>query len=233
LGKKVAIIQSNYIPWKGYFDLIHDVDLFIFYDDVQYTKNDWRNRNKIKTSQGPQWLTIPTGYHNDQLIHEVTLNSGDWALKHWKTLTQYYAKAPFFPQYEAFFKKIYLETKWNFLSELNQHLITQISKEILGIQTSFGRSTDHSLNGNRTDRLVDLLRKSGADSYLSGPTAKDYLQESLFTEAGIRLEYKDYSGYPEYPQFYPPFDHHVTILDLIFQTGDKAPDHIWGWRTKI
>ncbi len=230
MGKKVAILQSNYIPWKGYFDIIHSVDLFVFYDDVQFTKNDWRNRNKIKTPNRSQWLTIPTGYHNDQLINEVTLPSKDWQEKHWKTLTQYYVRAPYFKTYEPLLRKIYLEAEWKFLSPLNQSLIRLISKDILGLPTEFAQSSDFELPGKKTERLIELLKKCGADYYLSGPAAKDYLKEEAFEQEGIRLEYKDYSGYPEYPQFYPPFEHSVTILDLLFHTGPKASDYIWGWR---
>ncbi len=227
--KKVAVLQSNYIPWKGYFDMIHDVDLFIFYDDRQYTKNDWRNRNKIKTPQGAQWLTIPVGDHDNLLIDQIKLQSPDWAAKHWRSLVQYYSKAPYFKTYESALKKIY-ETKWEYLSELNQHLIMFIAKELLGIQTAFDRSENYALTGDKFDRLVQLLKKCGAEYYLSGPSAKDYMDEAAMAAVGIQLVYKDYSGYPEYPQFFPPFAHNVSILDLLFQKGPEAPFYIWGWR---
>lgn len=229
----MAAIQSCYIPWKGYFDIIHDVDIFIFYDDLQYTNRGWRNRNKIKTPSGGHWLTIPVGGHQDQLICEVEIKSDAWAKEHWRTLAAYYSKAPFFEKYKSFLEQVYRSGKWRYLSELNQYLTTEICRNILGIKTVFAQSQEFSAKGKKTERLIDLLKKCGADTYLSGPAARDYIDESLFQEAGITLEYKDYSGYPEYPQFHPPFEHQVSILDTLFQVGDEAPHYIWGWRSGV
>jgi hypothetical protein len=228
--KKVAIIQSNYIPWKGYFDIIHDVDLFIFYDDVQYTKNDWRNRNKIKTSQGLCWLTIPVGSREDRLIYEVEIEEVSWTRKHWETIKQSYAKAPYFKKYQGFFEYVYLNAKWTNLSELNQFLIKTISQDFLGMKTNFGDSREYHPGGRKLERLIDLLLKVEAKLYVSGPSAKGYIEENRFKEVGIELVFKDYSGYPEYPQLFPPFEHAVSILDVLFNCGPAAPDFIWGWR---
>jgi len=228
--KKVAIIQSNYIPWKGYFDIIHDVDLFVFLDDVQYTIRDWRNRNKVKTSQGLCWLTIPVGSQRDRLIYEVEIVEGSWAQKHWETIKQSYAKAPFFKMCQGFFESVYLDTKWTNLSELNQFLVKTISKEFLGIKTDFTDSRQYHAEGHKLERLIDLLIKVNAELYVSGPAAKDYIEENKFKEAGIGLIFKDYSGYPEYPQLFPPFEHAVSILDVLFNCGPAASDYIWGWR---
>ncbi len=137
---RVAVIQSNYIPWKGYFDIIHDVDLFIFYDDVQYTKNDWRNRNRIKTAQGLHWLTIPVGSHNGKLINEIELTDSRWQRKHWTTIQQSYSKAPYFGHYQEFFESVYLSADRPNLSDLNQFLIKSICTEFLGIRTEFADS---------------------------------------------------------------------------------------------
>ncbi|MFH0800858.1 MAG: WbqC family protein [bacterium] len=231
--KKVAVIQSNYVPWKGYFDIIHDVDLFIFYDDVQFTKNDWRNRNRIKTPSGLKWLSIPVGKSLDRLICEVEIKSDLWAEKHWKTITQNYGKAPFFNEIRKFFEEIYLEKSWKFLSELNQHLIRMISRKMLGIRTEFRDSREFEACGVKQERLLCLLKKAGAGLYVSGPSARNYIDEKRFEEEGIALVYKDYSGYPEYSQLYPPFEHAVSIMDLLFMTGRDAPGHIWGWRKEI
>jgi len=228
--KKVAVIQSNYIPWKGYFDIIHDVDQFVFYDDVQYTVNDWRNRNKIKTRQGLQWLTIPIGNQNDRLIHDVEIGNGSWARKHWETIKQSYAKTPYFSKYKEFFENVYLGTEWNNLSVLNQFLIKTISKELLGITADFIDSREYKPEGQKLERLIDLLKKIGADLYLSGPTAQTYIHEKSFQDAGIEIVYKDYSGYPEYSQQFPPFEHAVSILDVLFNCGPDSSSYIWEWR---
>lgn len=228
---KVAIIQSNYIPWKGYFDIIHDVDLFVFYDDVQYTTRDWRNRNKIKGHDGEHWLTVPVGGDSrNQLIKDVAIADPGFAAKHWKTLTYYYAKAPHFERYRPFFESIYLERTWENLSALNQHMIARIAHELLGIETRFLDATALEAQGTRQDRLIDVLQKVGATAYVSGPAAKDYIDPAGFTEAGLALYYKNYAGYPEYAQTGGPFSHGVSILDLLFHVGPEAAQYIWGWR---
>jgi hypothetical protein len=231
MKKSVAIIQSNYLPWKGYFDIIHDVDEFIFYDDVQYTKNDWRNRNLIKTPRGAEWLTVPAGGDLHRLICEVSLHDTAWQAKHWRLLELHYSTAPWFGDYRGFLEEFYLHGRWNNLSILNQHLIKRISCDFLGIKTQFSESHDYDPQGSRLDRLLDILKKSGATTYVSGPAAKDYIVPAQFDAAGIELVWKDYSDYPEYPQFNPPFTHKVTILDLLLQVGANAPRYIWGHRS--
>lgn len=230
--KRVAVIQSNYIPWKGYFDIIHDVDEFIFHDDLQYTKSDWRNRNKIKTAQGVSWLSIPVGDRDDRLIYEVELADASWSKKHWNMIKQSYSRAPYFKKYQEYFEHIYLESKWTNLSELNQFLIRNISMEFLGTVTNFKDSREFYLKSKKLDRLIELLQRAEATLYVSGPSARAYIDEKRFVEAGIDLIYKDYSGYPEYPQSFLPFEHAVSILDLLFHCGPDAPYYIWGWREK-
>ena len=226
----VAVLQSNYIPWKGYFDIIHDVDLFIFYDDVQYTKNDWRNRNRIKRPNGVSWLTIPTGTDLNRLICDVRLNDRTWATKHWSIIREAYSKAPYFNVYREFFEHVYLGRTWESLSELNQFLIKAISSKFLGLTTVFGDSRDYQASGERLDRLLDVIKKAKGDVYVSGPSAKSYIDENRFAEEGVVLRYKSYPDYPEYPQLYPPFEHAVSILDLLFHVGPEAPYFIWGRR---
>ncbi|MCK7578225.1 MAG: WbqC family protein [Chromatiales bacterium] len=228
--KTVVVLQSNYIPWKGYFDLIRDADLFIFYDDLQFTKNDWRNRNKIKTQKGSEWLTIPVGSSASRLICEVEIKDFSWQVKHWKTIRQNYGKSSYFANYRDFFEDIYLGQKWANLSLLNQSLIRLISSDLLNLKTEFRDSRDYDLSGQKLNRLMELLVKAEADRYISGPAAKNYIDEPRFTEACIELVWKDYSGYPEYPQRFPPFEHGVSILDLLFNVGPDAPWYIWGWR---
>lgn len=228
--RRVAILQSNYIPWKGYFDIIHDVDLFVFYDDVQFTKSDWRHRNRIKSAQGSQWLSIPAGQHGDQRICDVELKTSDWQARHWRTLQHNYGKCPHFARYREYFEHVYLGTVWHRLSELNQTLIRHIAREFLGIGTEFADSRSYAASGHKLDRLLDLVSKTGATSYLCGPAAKAYVVPERFAERGVELLWKDYQGYPQYPQRFPPFEHGVSLLDLLFNVGQEAPRCIWGWR---
>lgn len=227
---RVAILQSNYVPWKGYFDIIHEVDLFIFYDDVQYTKNDWRNRNRIKAVAGPQWITIPVGGSETRRICDVEISDVAWQAKHWRTLQQNYGRCPHFDRYREYFEHVYLGTAWPNLSDLNQALVRHIASEFLGISARFSDSRQYKVAGQKLERLLGLVRQSGASTYISGPAAKDYIEPSGFASLGVELVWKDYAGYPEYPQRYPPFEHGVSILDLLFNTGPDAPWYIWGWR---
>ncbi len=227
---RVAVLQSNYIPWKGYFDIIHDVDLFVFYDDNQYTTRDWRNRNRIKTAGGPQWLTIPVGDDKTRLIHDVSVTNPAWQAKHYESLRQNYSKSPHFGLYRPWLEHVYLEQEWSNLSALNHATIQHVAREFLGIRTTFADSRTYAAQGHKLDKLVDLVVKTGATTYLSGPAAKDYIEPERFEQVRIGLEWKDYSGYPVYPQRFPPFEHGVSILDLLFNTGTDAPWYIWGWR---
>lgn len=226
--KKIAVLQSNYIPWKGYFDIIHDVDEFIFYDEVQFTKNDWRNRNRIYTASGVQWLTIPTTGSITQSIDEVTTAGSQWQRKHYNTLVTNYSKAPFFPLFHDFLKDFYLDHEWNNLSDLNRYLIIRISQDYLGIKTKFSSSREYASQGSGHEKLLSLLQSAGAEYYVSGPAAKSYIHAEDYSAAGIELHWKDYSGYPEYKQLHEPFCHNVSILDLLFNTGEKAPEYIWN-----
>lgn len=225
---RVACIQSSYIPWKGYFDIIHDVDVFVFLDDVQMTKRDWRTRNKIKTPKGTEWLTVPVKGGRHQLIHEVRIAEGDWQKRHLKAFCYNYGRAPFFKNYKELLDWLYGQPHKN-LSEFNRRTTSMIC-DILGIKTELVCSMDLAVVGTKDDRLIDICQKLGATAYLSGPSARDYIVEEKFQKAGIELSYKDYSGYPEYPQLWPPFNHYVTILDLLFNRGSEASYYIWGWR---
>jgi hypothetical protein len=226
MGKRIAILQSNYIPWKGYFDLINSVDEFILYDTAQFTKNDWRNRNKIKTAKGSAWLTIPVRHSFGQSIEETQISDPQWARRHWKTLVQHCANAACFAQYKPGFEQLYASVaQEKYLSVVNHRFISEICG-ILGITTRITWSRDYSVVDGQTERLVHLCKQTGAGEYLSGPAAKDYLREDLFRHSGIKLTYIDYSGYREYDQLYPPFEHRVNILDLIFNMGHDAPKYM-------
>lgn len=226
-GLTVAVLQSNYVPWRGYFDIIHDVDLFIFYDEVQYTKNDWRNRNRIMTASGAKWLTVPVFASIEKPISEIEIVPGRWGEKHYQALLTNYRKAPFFDMFEPWLKAIY-HGDWRYLSNLNQTLIRTISADFLGARTQFAQSTDYFSEGKRGEKLLSLLRSVGAKRYVSGPAAKAYMNEDKFRAAGIEVVWKDYSAYPPYPQLSETFDPALSILDLIFNTGPNAPAYIWG-----
>jgi hypothetical protein len=223
MTKKVAILQSNYIPWKGYFDLISEVDEFILYDEMQFTKNDWRNRNKIKTSQGIQWITIPCLNRTlTQKINETKVLNNGWAKKHINTLTTNYSKAKCFKEYIDVFSELYNRASHlQDLSEINFLFLSEICK-ILGINTKISWSSKYTLIEGKTERLVALCQQTEASEYISGPSAKNYIEADLFETAKIKLTWKDYSGYSEYNQLFPPFEHGVSIIDLLFNEGGNA-----------
>ncbi|MGE8099721.1 WbqC family protein [Pseudomonas fluorescens] len=224
--KKIAIVQSNYIPWKGYFDMIAAVDEFILYDDMQYTRRDWRNRNQIKTPQGLQWLTVPVKvkgkYH--QTIFETEIEGTDWAAVHWKSLQQNYRRTPYFDEISAWLEPLYL-TPYTRLSDLNRAFLERICL-YLGIKTLISSSSDYTLSDGKTERLADLCVQAGATEYISGPAARDYVEADVFSERGVHLSWFDYSGYLEYPQLWGDFSHYVTILDLLFNCGKEAPNYM-------
>ena len=221
--KKVAILQSNYIPWKGYFDMIATVDEFILYDDMQYTRRDWRNRNKVKTPQGPKWLTVPVKVKGryDQTIRETELDGRDWQTDHWKTLALHYKKAAHFAPIARWLEPLYLNTVYDNLSVLNRTFITAVCT-YLGIETKITNSWDYSLLDGKTERLADLCRQAEGTEYISGPAAKDYVEAEVFRDYGITLTWFNYDGYEPYPQLWGEFSHNVTILDLLFNCGDQA-----------
>ena len=228
--KKVAVLQSNYIPWKGYFDIIHDVDEFIFYDEVQYTTRDWRNRNIIIQNGKTQWLTVPVGADTTRSIVDVIISDSKWQSKHYASLKHSYGKSKFFKKYEEFFHNVYLEREWDYLYKINRYLIEYISHDFLGIKTKFTDSRDYQTHGVKHEKLLSLVKAVGATTYVSGPAAKDYIITEDYEKAGIEIIWKDYSGYPEYHQNSEKFTHNVSILDLLFNVGDEAPYYIWKWR---
>jgi len=297
MSKTLAIVQSNYIPWKGYFDLINFADEFVFLDEVQYTRRDWRNRNQIKTPGGLHWLTIPVQTRGKYLqpINETRVDGAAWRSSHWRTLSQNYSRATYFHKYQELFEDLYLGSAEDRLSEVNRAFIAAVC-DILGIRTpqywssdfdSFEEQADwlvalrkqgsvlgvrdavqsraalssvislesrlqepcllaerqgshpgtnpsdpHSARllpvdssdpcARKNGRLIHLCKQTGANIYLSGPSARSYLDETWFCAEGIAVKYIDYNAYPAYRQLYAPFEHEVTILDLIFNEGPNA-----------
>jgi hypothetical protein len=221
--KKVAILQSNYIPWKGYFDLIAAVDEFIIYDDMQFTRRDWRNRNKIKTPQGLRWMTVPVLVKGkfSQQIRATEIDGQAWAVEHWKSLTLNYRRAKYFDEIAEWLEPLYMGASCRFLSDLNLKFMKAICS-YLGIKTAITCSWDYHLEKGKTERLASLCRQAGATEYISGPAAQEYIDEQVFTAMGIKLMWFDYTGYPEYPQLWGEFAHGVSILDLLFNCGQSA-----------
>ncbi|OUS10671.1 hypothetical protein A9Q89_10690 [Gammaproteobacteria bacterium 53_120_T64] len=225
--KKVAILQSNYIPWKGYFDMIATVDEFILYDDMQYTRRDWRNRNKIKTPQGAQWLTVPVQVKGkyDQKIKDTLIDGSDWAVAHWQALAQNYRRAPHFDEVAIWLEPLYIAESYTHISQLNCRFIAAVC-DYLGITTKISNSWDYQLIEGKTERLAELCAQAGGTEYISGPSARGYVEESLFADMNIKLTWFDYAGYPEYSQLWGDFAHGVTILDLLFNCGKDAPRYM-------
>jgi len=222
-SKKIMITQSNYIPWKGYFDAIRLVDEVILYDDMQYTKRDWRNRNQIKGPNGAQWISIPVEVKGKyfQSIKETKISDQNWGIKHWKMIQANYSKATFFKEYKNLLEDLYTNCDEKYLSLINYHFLEGINN-ILGISTQMRFSSDFILVDGKTERLIDLCKQLKCTDYYTGPAAKNYINEALFEQENIEIHYLDYTGYPEYPQLFPPFEHGVTVLDLILNTGSDA-----------
>ena len=226
-AKRVAIVQSSYIPWKGYFDLIRASDEFILLDDVQFTIRDWRTRNRVKTQNGPAWLTIPvqTRGKRHQRIAEAIVADAEWGERHWRTINANYARTPWFDTYAPSLEPLFRRPVSGQLSEINRSLLDALWGAI-GIKTPIRWSTEFAARGGRSERLVDLCVATGATEYLSGPSARGYLDTESFARAGIDVRFIDYSGYPEYDQPYPPFEHQVSAVDLVFCTGPRALEYM-------
>ncbi len=226
---RCAILQPSYIPWRGYFDIIRKVDLFIFYDDVQYDRRGWRNRNRIKTRHGTRWLTIPVHAKGAQIastpIRQIETVDDSWAAEHLNLLVTSYQKSPHFSEYYDWIRGVYARPP-RLLSEFTIDLTMQIAR-LLGIEkTRFMRSSELKSSGVKTERLLSILQQVNASHYVSGPAARDYLDEPMMNASGVSVEWMMYE-YPEYPQLYPPYDPRVSVLDLLFMTGERAPDFIW------
>ena len=227
--KKIAILQSNYIPWKGVFDMINQVDTFVFLEDVQYTEHDWRNRNKILVGKEEKWITVPimNSGRRGQKIYKAEINKNiNWQRKHYNAFKLNYSKAKYYKEYEWILDELYLKREWTNLSELNIYSTKLIAK-VLGIKTEFINSLDLNAKGIKDDKVIEICKKLNATTYLSGPAAKDYIVPQKFSNNNIALEYMDYK-YPEYKQIKGSFvTHGVTVLDLIFNYGENSSLYIF------
>jgi hypothetical protein len=220
-NKKVAVIQSNYIPWKGYFDIINEVDEFIIFDEAQYTKNDWRNRNKIITPNGLRWITIPVRINFlKQKINETMISDPKWYINHLNLLEINYNGSKYFEAIFGLISSIYSKNLSPYLSEINYEIIIAICK-LLNIQTKISFSTDYQFekSNNRNLHLINLLKCSNATEYITGPSARSYMNIDYFISADIRVTFKKYGPYPVYKQLHGNFNDAVSIVDLLFNTG--------------
>lgn len=225
--RRVAILQSAYIPWKGYFDILGSVDVFVVYDDVQYAKAHWHNRNQILTSAGPKWLTIPVLTRGDrfQPIDEVKV-SQPFAEKHWRSLEYNYGRAAYWDTHKDWLRELYDRANaQDSLSDINVMFLRAIADR-LDITTEFLSARDLGVAGGQTDRLVKICQAVGGTNYLSGPSAASYIEAGQFAAANIALEWMNYGDYPSYRQQYEPFTHAVTILDLMLNEGPAARSYM-------
>jgi hypothetical protein len=224
---KIIITQSNYIPWKGYFDAIACCDCFVIYDDTQYTKRDWRNRNIIKTDKGLVWLTIPVEVKGKfgQKINETKIADKNWNVKHWKILQCNYRKAPCYSEVKDWIEPVYMNCKFELLTEVNQYFLEAVL-EYFEIKVKIERSENFDLSMDRTLRLVNICKQFSAKEYFTGPAAKAYLNEGHFFENDIKINYLNYDGYKPYMQLGEGFEHSVSIIDLIFNMGKKSIQYL-------
>ena len=234
-AKTIAILQSNYIPWKGYFDIIAAVDEFLIFDEAQFTRRDWRNRNKIIIAGRSHWLTIPVASKGrfEAPVREIEVSEPGWAEKHWRSVAGAYGKAPFFTLYGPLLEKTYAEVgALRLLSEINELFLRRLSGA-LGLATPFAHT--HAVPraaDNPTARLVEICLAHGAAHYISGPAARDYIDTAQFERAGVALHYADYSGYPVYEQKAEPFEHGVSVIDALMRCGEGARGQLKSVRAK-
>jgi hypothetical protein len=216
----VSIHQPQFFPWLGYFDKIRKAEIFVFLDDVQFKKNEWQNRNRIKTAEGPQWFTVPTTYHFPEKLNEVKINNQiDWRKSHLHSLKTNYSRSKFFDEVMNALMPIY-EKSWEIISELNIATITECLK-YLGIATKTVKSSEFSFAGASTERLVNICRHFKAEAYIAGQGGKEYMDESLFSKQGVKVEYQVFN-HPVYEQNFGEFIPNMSIIDLLFNHGKKS-----------
>jgi hypothetical protein len=220
---RIGILQPGYLPWLGFFEQIYRSDVFVIYDDVQYDKHGWRNRNRIKASNGIQWLTVPVivSNENDSLIKDVRIdNKKNWRRKHLLSIKQNYSAARFFKEYLPLFEEAYSK-EWEYLVDIDVYFISKIC-EILGMaDKKIVRSSDLNITGGRIERLINICKLFNADTFYEGASGRNYINEADFAVHGIKVEFQDYR-HPVYKQLYGEFVPYLSIIDLIFNHGNKS-----------
>lgn len=217
----VAIHQPNYLPWLGYFYKMSNCDVFVFLDDALHSKSSITNRNKIKTRGGTKLLTVPLSTKEVKINELIICNEQKWPLKHWNIIENAYSQAPYWGEYSIYFNDIYKKMSWSFLSELNVRLISLI-KDILGIRTEVITPSELKIENQRgSQRNLSICKYLGADVYLSGEGARSYNDEEAFEREGIKLVYTNFR-HPVYQQLWGDFIPNLSIIDLLFNEGEKS-----------
>ena len=219
---RIGILQPGYLPWLGFFEQLYKSDVFVIYDDVQYDKNGWRNRNRIKTPQGIQWLTVPVLTKGQQkpLLRELKINNVlNWRRKHLTAIKTNYSKAIYFKKYIDLFEEVY-SMEWESLVELDMKLIKMICK-VLKLEREIVFSSNLKIQGDRIERLIKICKKFGADTFYEGAAGRNYINDKIFLKNGITVEYQDYV-HPVYNQLYGQFQPYLSIIDLLFNEGEKS-----------
>jgi len=220
---KIGILQPSYLPWLGYFEQLEQSDVFVLYDDVQYDRGGWRNRNRIKTANGAQWLTVPVllKFEEHPLNREVRIdNSSPWKRKHLQAVRQNYAKAPFYQDSIPLFEEAY-SRDWEYLIDLNAFFIHGLAG-CLGLgEKKIVRSSTLNIQGDRIGRLIAICRLFKADIFYEGAAGKNYMDEKAFADQGIKVEFQDYQ-HPVYRQLYGDFIPYLSVVDLIFNHGRES-----------
>lgn len=234
MENRIIVTQSNYIPWKGYFTTMKKATHIVLYDDMQYTKRDWRNRNKIITPSGPKWISVPviTKGRFHQKINETVIDNPDWNISHWNLIEQNYRLSPYFEQYGNIFKNIYLKELNNveYLSEINRIILKRVI-DLLNIDIEIIDSRELDLRGDKTEKLVNVCKDLNAVEYFTGPAAKNYINEECFTSQNIKISYYDLDGFPEYNQLWDGFDHYVSVIDMFMNLGSDTEKY-FNWSLK-
>lgn len=220
----IGILQPGYLPWLGFFEQMHRSDVFVIYDDVQYDKDGWRNRNRIKTANGIQWLTVPVlmKFEQHPLIKDVMIdNSVNWRKKHFSSIGQNYSKALFYKKYIGIFEDVY-STNWEYLIDIDLTLIKLLA-ECLGIDSDkIVRSSSLNITGDKIGKLIKICQHFGADIFYEGASGKNYIDPDIFLSHGIKVEFQAYR-HPVYNQLYGDFIPYLSAIDMLFNCGDKSP----------
>lgn len=219
----IGILQPGYLPWLGFFEQIYKSDVFVIYDDVQYDKDSWRNRNKIKTSKGTQWLTVPVRirFEEHPLINEVKINNAlDWKKKHLFSIKQNYAKAKYFKNYIDIFEEVYSKP-WEYLIDIDMYFIQKLVEYLGMAGKEIVMSSTLGIKGERLEKLVKICKIFGANIFYEGFSGRNYIDERYFSDEGIKIEYQDYK-HPVYNQLYGDFIPYLSVIDLLFNHGENS-----------